>query len=111
MAPSRRCSLIRSALYVSTLSATLFLSGCGTTPRLQTLTNINTIDIPAAQKSCPEIPTPPDPDDPNTTQRTVALYIAELVRVAEHCKRDLDTINRIIAEYNALAEQASDTPK
>jgi len=95
----------RSALFAGAISVLLFLPGCGGPERLQTLTRVNPIDIPAALRQCPAIPVPPDPDDPNTTQRDIALYIAELTEVAERCKYDLITINRIIAEYNALAER------
>lgn len=103
MALLPRFSKTRSALFASAISALLLLSGCAQPDRLQTLTQINPIDIPAAQQRCPAIPAPPDPDDPNTTQRDIALYITELTDVAEHCKRDLITINRIVEEYNSLA--------
>lgn len=68
-------------------------------------TQVTEISVPPAQEHCPRLPTPPDPDDPATTQRDIALYITELVSVAEHCRADLYTLNRIIREYNALAAE------
>jgi len=105
MVPLPRFSATRFALFGIVLSVAV-LAGCAEEPRPPIVqTQINEIDVPPAQQSCPALPTPPDPDDPETTQRDIALYIAELVNVAEHCRADLYTLNRIIREYNALAEK------
>lgn len=101
-------SKTRSALFASVTSL-FVLAGCATPDNLQIQTQVNQITIPAAQKQCPAIPVPPDPDDPNTTQRDIALYITELTQVAEHCKYDLITINKIITDYNELAAQLEAT--
>lgn len=96
-----RFSATRFALFGIALSV---LVACGEDTRSPIIqTQLNEISVPPAQQNCPRLPTPPDPDDPETTQRDIALYIAELVDVAEHCRSDLYTLNRIIREYNALA--------
>ena len=61
---------------------------------------LNEIVVPSDQQSCPDIPLPPDPDDPNTTQAVFGLYMADLIEVVQHCKLDLDTLNLLIREYN-----------
>jgi hypothetical protein len=45
----------------------------------------------------------PDPDDPETTQRDVALHLVSLTQVAEHCKRDLRTTVNIVDDFNQTA--------
>jgi hypothetical protein len=74
-------------------------------PTVLVQSRIEPISIPAGLESCPAIPTPPDPDNPSTTQRDVAIYLVELVAVAEQCKLDLRTLNRVIADFNARAEE------
>lgn len=103
-----RFSATRSALCATALSLFL-LVGCGEKPSPVTVqTQVAEITVPAAQQSCPGLPTAPDPDDPRTTQRDVALYITELVAVAEHCRDDLVTINRIIADFNERARKTQE---
>lgn len=94
-------SVMRFALFGGVLSILAACASQNAPPIIQT--QINEISVPPAQENCPRLPTPPDPDDPETTQRDIALYITELVAVAEHCRSDLYTLNRIIREYNALA--------
>ena len=97
-----RFSVTRCALFGIVLSV---LVACGEDTRSPIIqTQINEISVPPAQEQCPRLPIPPDPDDPATTQRDIALYIAELVGVAEHCRADLYALNRIIREYNKLAK-------
>ena len=97
-------SATRCALFASVISI-FFLAGCGQPEPPIIQTRVEPISVPADQQSCPSIPIAPDPDDPNTTQRDIALYLTELTQVAEHCKYDLDTLNDIIERYNALAEE------
>lgn len=91
----------RFALFGIVLSVLVACSEDTRSPSIQT--QLHGISVPPAQKHCPRLPTPPDPDDPETTQHDIALYVAELVGVAEHCRADLYTLNRIIRKYNALA--------
>ena len=101
MVPLPQFSATRSVLFGAALSVLVACSEDTRTPIIQT--QINKISVPPAQENCPRLPPPPDPDDPNATQRDVALYVTELVDVAEHCRSDLYTLNRIIREYNDLA--------
>lgn len=78
------------------------LASCTAQPVVQT--QINPITIPSEYQSCPVLPLPPDPDDPFVTQADVALWATEITAVAEECKYDLDTVMRIIQDYNEVAK-------
>jgi len=105
MAQSPRFLVKLSALCVGIS----LLSGCsglfGATPDPVVRTEVAEVNIPPANRSCPANPTPPDPDDPNVTQRDVAVYIIDLQRVAEECRRDLRTTVQIIDDYNSTARE------
>ena len=64
-------------------------------------TEIVVPSVPPENLVCPEIPRPPNPD--TATQRDVAAYLPDVIAVAEHCKRDLGVVRRII---NSAADAA-----
>lgn len=88
------------------LCASVILSACGVgqpEKEIVVQTRAAQITIPKANRTCPEIPTLPDPDDPETTQRAIALYLPQIVGVAEHCKSDLRTVVNIADDFNQTA--------
>jgi len=68
-------------------------------------THIAEITIPPQNRSCPQLPLAPDPDDPEITQRDVAIHLVSLTQMAEHCKRDLRTTISIIDDFNQTAKE------
>lgn len=92
-------------------SATLFalfvsvsvLAGCATPKPPVIQTRVAEVVIPPSNRVCPAIPVAPDPDDPATTQRDIAVYLIELTQIAEHCKRDLNTTVAIVDDFNSTA--------
>ncbi len=93
-----------ATLFALFVSANLILSGCtdpGRGPVIQT--RVAEVEIPPSNRVCPAIPIAPDPDDPETTQRDIAVYLIELTQIAEHCKRDLNTTVAIVDDFNSTA--------
>jgi len=85
------------------------LVSCGIPePTTVVRTEVAEVSIPPANRTCPANPTPPDPADPSVTQRDVAVYIVDLQRVAEECRRDLRTTVQIIDDYNQTAREVND---
>lgn len=95
---------LRSWVTLFALCATVSLAACerpDAPPVIQT--RVAEVDIPPQNRTCPTIPVAPDPDDPNVTQRDIAVYIIELNQIAEHCKRDLNTTVDIVDDFNQTA--------
>jgi len=76
-------------------------------PEIVVQTQVTEVNIPLANRSCPTINREdiPDPDDPNITQRDVAVLTVDAIRVAEHCHRDLMTTIKIIDDHNKTARE------
>lgn len=81
-------------LYV--LCAVVLISACGDKPepQIEVRTQIVVPDVPRENLVCPPVPMPPDPD--TSTQRDVAVFLPEIIEVAEHCHRDLGVVRRIL---------------
>ena len=76
-------------------------------PEIVVRTQVTEVNIPSANQTCPVINREniPDPDDPNITQRDVAVFTVDAVRIAEHCHRDLRTTIQIIDDHNKTARE------
>lgn len=95
--------MAKSRLFLATLCALFLTSACATPPKqIEVLPQPTEILIPAQARSCPPIPTPPDPDV--STQRDVAAWLTDVYAAHEECMIDMRTILRIIDAYNAEAK-------
>lgn len=98
--------LRQSWLIPFVLCVTVSLSACAQPDNEVIIqTRPNEVEVPADQQRCGVIPPLPDPDDPETSQEELALYLPELIKVAEECKYDLITLNAIIDDYNELVRE------
>jgi len=65
-------------------------------------TEIVAPEVPRENLVCPPVPTPPNPD--TSTQRDVAVYLPEIISVAEHCHRDLGVVREVLDSASDLPE-------
>lgn len=74
-------------------------------PQIEIQTQMVVPEVPNNNLVCPAIPIPPDPA--TSTQRDLAVYILELIEVAEHCKRDLAVVRAILQQAEAAVESGT----
>lgn len=105
--------MVQLRLFLVTLCV-LFVTACGNLfqepeePPIEIQTKVVVPSVPTNNLVCPAIPDIPDPD--TATQRDIAILIPDLVDVAEHCKRDLGVVKRILEAAKAQAEAQNQTP-
>lgn len=99
--------------FLGTLCALFLISGCSwfePTIQLEVRPQATTVTVPAQNRSCANIPTPPNPD--TATQRDVAVWLPDVYAAHNECKSDLRTVVRIIDSHNAeAARQAAENKK
>jgi len=57
-------------------------------------TRVYVPSIPYHNLECPTVPIPPNPD--TATQRDIAIYLPEVIEIAEHCRLDLAVVRDIL---------------
>jgi len=87
------------------LCAVLVISACARPdpPIIEVQTQVVVPEVPRSNLVCPVVPTPPDPD--TATQRDIAVYLPEVIEVAEHCRRDLGVVRTILDNAADAAQQ------
>ena len=97
-------------LFSVTLCALFLLSACAGAPALEVLPQTTTITVPAQNRACANIPTPPNPD--TATQRDVAVWLPDVYAAHSECKSDLRAVIRILDGHNEVAaSQAEENAK
>ena len=61
------------------------------------------VTIPAQNRSCANIPAPPNPD--TASQRDVAAWLPDVYGAHAECKSDLRAVVRTIDSHNAEAQR------
>ena len=98
--------MVKSRLYLATLFAVfLATSACDKDVRIEVLPQPTEVLIPAQNRSCASIPTPPNPDV--STQQDVAAWIPEVYGAHAECRSDLRAVNRIVDGHNAEAQRVA----
>lgn len=85
------------------LCALLLLSACGEKPAIEVLPQTTTITVPDQNRSCSNIPTPPNAD--TATQRDVAVWLPDVYGAHSECKSDLRAVIRILDAHNVEAKR------
>ena len=95
--------MAKSPLFLAILCA-LFLSSCGEdTRRLEVLSQPTEILVPAQNRTCPKIPTPPNPD--TASQQDVAAWLPDVYATHAECRSDLRSTIRIVDAHNSEAQR------
>lgn len=71
--------------------------------QIEIQTKIVVPEVPQANLVCPEVPPIPDPD--TAAQQDVAVFLPEIIEVAEHCRRDLGVVRTILDNAADAAQE------
>ena len=97
--------MAKSRLFLVTLCALFLISACGEKQRIEVLQQPTTVVVPAQNRSCANIPTPPNPD--SATQRDVAAWLPDVYSAHAECRSDLRSTIRILDSHNAEAARVA----
>lgn len=96
--------MVRLPRFLATLCVLFLTSGCfGKDVVIEVLPQPTEVLIPEQNKSCPDIPAPPNPD--YADQRDVAAWLPDVFAVHAECRSDLRSTVRIVDAHNAEAQR------
>lgn len=98
--------MAKSPLFLVTLfAACLAISACGDKAvQFEVLPQPTEVFIPPQNRSCPAIPTPPNPDA-GATQQDVAAWLPDVYAAHAECRSDLRVVVRTVDAHNQEAQR------
>ena len=99
--------MAKSRLSLVTLFvACLAISACGDKTQIEILSQPTEVFIPAQNRSCPQIPPPPNPDA-GATQQDVAAWLPDVYGAHAECRSDLRVVVRTVDAHNQEAARVA----
>ena len=96
--------MVKLRPFLAMLCVLFLISGCfGKEIQIEVLTQPTEVLIPPQNRSCQDIPSPPNPDV--ATQQDVAAWLPAVYGAYGECRSDLRTSVRIVDAHNAEAQR------